>query len=155
RSGFSTNLLVTKTRHPRHMDGEQQRTAILQALRESADGLDTAQVASRIGLHSNTVRWHLGRLQDSGLVHSVPEQRSARGRPAIAFRLTAEGVVANRDEYQLLALMLTDTLSRDAAAEARVYECGFRWGRHLHEASPEASVAGLLDREGFAAVETG
>lgn len=129
------------------MDGELQRAAILDALRDSSDGLDTSRLATVVGLHANTVRWHLSRLQASGLVRSSPEQRRRRGRPAIIFRLTPEGVVAGRDEYRLLALMLTDAVARDATA----YETGVRWGRHLHEASPGASVAALLDQEGFAA----
>lgn len=137
------------------MDGERQRTAILDAIRESADGLDTAQVAALVGLHPNTVRWHLSRLEEASLLRSSPERRASRGRPAVVFRPTAEGVVAGRDEYRLLAMMLTETLARDSAAEGRVYESGARWGRHLHEASPASSVAELLDREGFDAEETG
>lgn len=132
------------------MDGEQQRVAILDALRRSSDGLDTRQLATAVGLHANTVRWHLGRLQSSGLVRPEPEQRRRPGRPAILFRLTPEGVVAGRDEYRLLATMLTDAIARSATA----HETGLRWGRHLHEASPDASVAELLDQEGFAAVQT-
>jgi predicted ArsR family transcriptional regulator len=132
------------------MDGDRQRAAILEALRGSSDGLDTSQLATAVGLHANTVRWHLGRLEASGLVQSSPEQRRRRGRPAIIFRLTPEGVVADRDEYRLLALMLTDALARDATA----YETGVRWGRQLHDASPGASVAELLDHEGFAAEQT-
>lgn len=132
------------------MDGAQQRTAILDALRGSPAGLDAGQLAARVGLHANTVRWHLSRLQASGLVRSTPERRRRRGRPAIVFRLTAEGVVAGRDEYRLLAMMLTEALARDATP----YETGARWGRHLHDARPEASVAELLDQEGFDARET-
>ncbi len=83
-------------------------------------------------------------------MQSPPERRRRRGRPAIIFRLTPEGVVAGRDEYRLLALMLTDALARDATP----YEAGARWGRHLHDASPDASVAELLDHEGFAAEQS-
>lgn len=133
------------------MDGEQQRATILAALRGSADGLDTAQLASRVRLHANTVRWHLGRLQASGLVRSQPEQRRSRGRPAVVFRLSPEGVVAGRDEYRLLATMLTDTIAQDTTA----YETGVRWGHHLHGASPSASVPELLDQEGFDASQIG
>ena len=132
------------------MDGAQQRTAILEALRDSSAGLDTSQLAAFVGLHANTVRWHLGRLQAAGLVRATPERRGARGRPASVFRPTAEGAVAGRDEYRLLAMMLTDAVAHDATP----YETGVRWGRHLHEARPEASVAELMDQEGFDARET-
>ena len=132
------------------MDGEQQRAAILEALRGSSHGLDTNRLATVVGLHANTVRWHLSKLQAAGLVHSSPEQRRRRGRPPIIVRLTPEGVVAGRDEYRLLAMMLTDALARAATP----YETGVCWGRHLHAASPDASVVELLDHEGFAAEET-
>lgn len=133
------------------MAGEQPRAAILRALRASSEGLDTGRLAARVGLHANTVRWHLARLQAAGLVRSEPEQRGRRGRPSIVFRLTAEGVVADRDEYRLLATMLTDALAQDATA----YEAGACWGRRLHEATPAASVAEVLDQEGFAAAQVG
>jgi len=147
RSAISTDLLVTNRRHARSVDGEQQRAAILGALRASPDGLDTGRLAAHVGLHANTVRWHLDRLRSSGLLWSEPEHRGSRGRPAVVFRLTAEGVVAGRDEYRLLAMMLTDALARHATA----YETGVCWGRHLHEATPDASVVEVLDHEGFAA----
>src|SRR6476469_32646 len=54
--------------HTRSMDGEQQRTAILDAIREIADGLDTTRVAALVELHPNTVRWHLSRLEGAGLL---------------------------------------------------------------------------------------
>jgi predicted ArsR family transcriptional regulator len=154
-SAVSTNLLGTTGGHDPGMDGDRQRTTILAALRERAEGLDTAQLAAIVDLHPNTVRWHLGRLQEAGLVHSAPERRRSPGRPAVVFRLTPEGVVAGRDEYRLLATMLTEALAGDAAAGARAYESGVRWGRHLHEARPDASIAELLDQEGFAAEATG
>ncbi len=150
RSGISTEPLVRTRGDARVMDGERQRAAILEALRRSSDGLGTSRLATVVGLHANTVRWHLGRLEASGLVQSSPERRRRRGRPAIISRLTPEGVVAGRDEYRLLALLLTEALARKATA----HETGVRWGRHLHEASPEASVAELLAHEGFAAEQT-
>ena len=40
-----------------------------------------------------------------------PERRRGRGRPSIVHRLTSEGIVSGRDEYRLLATMLTDALA--------------------------------------------
>lgn len=42
------------------MNGDGQRQAILDALNSSRDGLDTNQLAESVGLHPNTIRWHLG-----------------------------------------------------------------------------------------------
>ena len=124
---------------------------ILEALRAAPDGLDTKQLARALDLHPNTVRWHLGLLDDAGLVTEQPERRHGRGRPSIVHRLTSEGIASGRDEYRMLATMLTDALAADRNGEAQAYETGVRWGRHLQQAEPDASVVELLDREGFAA----
>ncbi len=128
---------------------------ILEALRDAPDGLDANQLAGRFELHPNTIRWHLGVLTDAGLVEEVPERRRGRGRPSIVHRLTSEGIASGHDNYRLLATMLTDALARDGHGEARAYETGVRWGRHLQQAEPDATVVELLDREGFAAERHG
>jgi predicted ArsR family transcriptional regulator len=137
------------------MNGERQREMIIEALRGERDGLDTNQLAERLGLHPNTIRWHLGVLSDGGLVHAVPERRHGRGRPSVVHRLTGEGIASGRDEYRMLATMLTDVVSHDRDGEERAYEAGVRWGRHLRQAEPDASLADVLDQEGFAAVQRG
>lgn len=137
------------------MNGELQRGMILDALRGSPNGLDTNQLAERFELHPNTIRWHLGVLTDSGLVEEIPERRRGRGRPSIVHRLTGEGIASGRDEYRLLATMLTDVVAGDKDGEARAYETGVRWGRHLQQAEPDAGLVELLDREGFDAERRG
>jgi predicted ArsR family transcriptional regulator len=137
------------------MNGDRQRQMILEALRTARGGLDTNQLAERLSLHPNTIRWHLGRLIDGGLVESMPERRHGRGRPSVAYRLTGEGVGHGRDDYRLLATMLTDVVAADRDGEARAYEAGLRWGRHLQQAEPDADLAQLLDQEGFAAEQKG
>jgi predicted ArsR family transcriptional regulator len=152
---FSTNLIVINPRKDEGVNGDQQRRTILEGLRSARDGLDTSQLAERLGLHQNTIRWHLGVLTDAGLVQATPERRHGRGRPNIVYRLTGEGIARGRDEYRLLATMLTDVVAADGHGEARAYETGFEWGRHLQQGEPDASLAQLLDREGFAAEQHG
>jgi predicted ArsR family transcriptional regulator len=137
------------------MNGERQRRAILEALTSSRDGLDTNQLAERLELHPNTIRWHLGLLTDAGFVEETPERRRGRGRPSIVHRLTGEGIANGRDDYRLLATMLTDVVVGDRDGEARAYEAGRRWGRHLRQAEPGGTIAELLDQEGFAAEQHG
>ncbi|MGZ4291648.1 MAG: helix-turn-helix transcriptional regulator [Gaiellaceae bacterium] len=135
------------------MNGDRQRQAIIGALRASRDGLDTNQLAALLELHPNTIRWHLGVLSDSGLVRALPQHRRGRGRPSVVYRLTGDGVAQDRDEYRLLATMLTGIVAAERDGQARAYEAGVRWGRHLQAAEPEADVVELLDRQGFAAEE--
>ena len=133
------------------MDGERQRSAIVGALRADRNGLDTNQLAAALLLHPNTVRWHLGRLADEGLVTCAPERRRPRGRPSVVYRLTPEGTASGRDEYRLLATMLTAAVADDPRGEERAYSTGVRWGRHLQAAEKAEDVALLLDEQGFAA----
>lgn len=154
-SVFSTTPFVTNPREDVPVNGERQRLAIVEALRSAHGGFDTGTLAERLDLHPNTVRWHLGVLTDAGLVQATPEHRRARGRPTIVHRLTGEGIARGRDEYRLLATMLTDVVAADGNGEARAYEAGIRWGRHLQEGEPDAGIAELLDREGFAAEQHG
>jgi len=128
---------------------------ILEALQSERNGLDTNQLAERLGLHANTIRWHLGVLTDRGLVQAVPERRRGRGRPSIVYRLTGEGIAHDHDEYRLLATMLTGIVADDRDGEARAYDAGVRWGRDLRQAEPETTLADLLDRQGFAAEQHG
>ena len=137
------------------MNGERQRQEIRDSLKSARDGLDTNQLAESVGLHPNTIRWHLGRLTDAGLVQALPQRRHGRGRPSVAYRLTGEGVAQGRDDYRLLATMLAEVVAGERDGETRAYEAGVRWGRHLRQAEPDAGVAELLDQEGFAAEQDG
>lgn len=133
------------------MKGDRQRDAIVGALRDAPAGLDTNELAGEVGLHPNTVRWHLGLLERAGLVRAAPELRRGRGRPSVAWRLTSEGAAADRDEYRLLATMLTGVVAGERDGEARAYDAGLRWGRDLQAAEPGSSIVDLLDRQGFGA----
>jgi predicted ArsR family transcriptional regulator len=147
--------LVKTPRHDGIVNGDRQRELMIEALRASHDGLDTKELAAAVGLHPNTVRWHLGVLADQGLVRALPEHRRGRGRPSVVYRLTGEGIAHDRDEYRLLATVLTGVVAADRDGEARAYEAGVRWGRHLKAAEPDADVVELLDRQGFAAEAKG
>ena len=137
--------------------GADQRDGIVEALREARDGLDAAELGRRLGLHPNTVRWHLGVLAGQGAVSSAPTRRGGRGRPTIVYRLTPDGAARDRDEYRLLAEMLTATVAGTPDASERAYATGAAWGRELADGSEPAleTVVDLLDDQGFAATTDG
>jgi len=71
------------------------RVEILHVLQ--SEGPTTIDVLARAtGLHRNTVREHLARLEAARYVRSEPEVRSTRGRPRIVYRV-AVGRDARRD----------------------------------------------------------
>jgi predicted ArsR family transcriptional regulator len=137
------------------MDGERQRNALLEALASSRRGLDTKELAAAVGLHPNTVRWHLGVLTDEGLVEALPERRRGRGRPSVVFRRTGEGVAHDRNDYRLLATMLAGVVGDAPDGPDRAYDAGVGWGRQLQAAEPDDDIGELLDRQGFDATLEG
>jgi len=138
---------------------DERRVRIVDELRGAPDGLDAHELARRLGLHANTVRWHLAILADAGFVQSHPGVRSARGRPRIAYTLSEEAGAGERENYRLLATILTGTLSKLEAGSALAVEAGRAWGRYLVRRPPPhvrvsaadaiRNVVELLTAEGF------
>ena len=136
-----------------------QRDRILDELRGAPDGLDARELARRLGLHPNTVRWHLGVLADRVSTEAVAS--GSRGRPRILYRVRPGADTPSHDEYRLLATILTGTLAGAPDGPAAAEEAGRAWGGYLVERPPpdarlsaeEATerVATLLDEQGFAA----
>lgn len=138
---------------------EPRRARILRELLDAPAGLDVAELATRLELHQNTVRWHLGHLSDAGLVVSEPVHRGAPGRPRIVYQATA-GAVQHEDGYRFLAEVLADALARSPDPAGQAEEAGRAWGGFLVERPPpsirltadEAAdrIVELLAAHGFA-----
>jgi predicted ArsR family transcriptional regulator len=137
---------------------DERRVRILEELRGAAAGLDAAELAGRLGLHPNTIRWHLGILADAGIVTSTPGPHTSRGRPRIIYSLETEPEERGSDEHRLLATVLTGALADVRDGSERAEEAGRAWGRYLMARDPltrteeEAAVGEvlqLLDDQGF------
>ncbi|MPV35989.1 helix-turn-helix transcriptional regulator [Georgenia subflava] len=131
--------------NPDSLNAERARTAsrlrVLAVLRDSPEGCHVQQAAERTGLHPNTVRFHLERLESDGLVSRHVRRSGEPGRPPLAY--TANPVPdaehGRRDFGQLaevLAQLVTRT-SQDPAAAA--VEAGRSWGLSRSEVSEEAT----------------
>ncbi|MFN8222342.1 MAG: helix-turn-helix domain-containing protein [Gaiellales bacterium] len=113
---------------------EPRRTEILRLLREAPAGLGADEIASRLELHPNTVRWHLGHLADTGLVTAERKHRTTPGRPRLVYR-AAVGT-AETSGFRFLSAVLASALhASDDGAEA-AETAGTAWGRHLVEPPP-------------------
>jgi predicted ArsR family transcriptional regulator len=140
--------------------GDERRARIVDELGRARSGLDAAELAGRVGLHQNTIRFHLGVLVDAGLVGSRPAERSAPGRPRILYSLRPEGAAADRDEYRLLATILAGTVARQGDGSSQAEDAGRAWGRYLvrrplpldrvSDEQATSEVVELLDQQGFA-----
>jgi predicted ArsR family transcriptional regulator len=145
---------------------DERRVSIVDELRSNPRGLDVRELADRMELHENTVRWHLGVLDDAGLIDAEPAANGRPGRPRMLYRLRPGSAAASHgDEHRLLATILTGAVAALPNGEERAREAGKAWGRFLvRRPSPldrvgedEAlgEVARLLDEEGFAAEPKG
>ncbi len=98
------------------------RLRLLELL-EGADGpLDVATLADRVGVHHTSVRVHLARLRDAGLVEERTSPAAGRGRPKHLYV-----AVVPRQAYRELSSLLADAVrtgrsarevGRDAGATA-------------------------------------
>ena len=61
--------------------GDNTRYAIYLEVARSAVPLSTAEIAETLDLHPNTVRPHLERMREVGLLEVETEERSGVGRP--------------------------------------------------------------------------
>ena len=100
-----------------------RRDVILQLLRTSTEPRSIASVADELGVHPNTVRFHLDALVRAGRVEQVLGDSAGPGRPPILFRASRRMDPAGPTNYRLLASILTSYLAgtprcrRLAAAE--------------------------------------
>src|SRR5256885_16298276 len=69
--------------------GDETRFSMYQELAGSTSALSATELADRLGLHANTVRLHLERLREAGLVDVEPVRRGTVGRPQHVYSLAA------------------------------------------------------------------
>lgn len=154
----SANRVSAK--HPRSVSGAT-RSAILDTLTAADAPLTVRQIAGQLGLHSNTVRFHLTQLMRADLVCETQSDPSGPGRPRMVYSRAPETGGEPQGGYQLLAEILAGHLaatSPDPAAAATA--AGQEWGRHLADrpapfsrptaAQATEQITTILDRLGFA-----
>ena len=149
-------MAVETSRHRALAD--ERRNRIVEELAGSKEGLGAAELARRLGLHANTVRWHLGILGDAGIIQSRAAARTRPGRPSILYSLAPEPAGRAADEHRLLATVLTGALAGAAEGPRLAESAGEAWGRYLMAKDPLArsddeaalgEVVQLLDQQGF------
>ena len=102
--------------------GDNTRYAIYIELARSARPRSTTEVAEALDLHPNTVRPHLERMRDVGLLEQQVESTGAVGRPQHRYSLSPDAPALGLEPpvFPLLARMLVrmGALAQVAATEA-------------------------------------
>lgn len=126
--------------------GRTRRAEILRVLRERTTAT-AAELADAVGVHPNTIRFHLRILERSGDV--VREQVPSRtpGRPELRFRLSpSHGSTELRAD--LLARILLNRIAASADSEREAESAGHQWGSGAAAtagASAADAIEGLVD----------
>lgn len=156
--------LSVDTRTHRALAGAS-RVRVLEFLRTVARPVSAPEAAEQVGLHPNTVRLHLERLADAGLVERTTEHRTGPGRPRLLFAarpVPSDASTRSEDGegYRTLAGILAGQLAQRSAAPEEAARAGAAWARSLPQefrgqapASAERAtgqLVHLMDRLGFA-----
>lgn len=123
--------------------GDNTRYAIYLELARSPRPLSTAEVASSLGLHLNTVRPHLERMREVGLLEARPDTSGGVGRPQKLYELAedAPGLGLEPPVYPMLARMLLDVAVASGTEEGVVIEAGRSSGRTLAHRAEDGRAA--------------
>lgn len=111
--------------------GDNTRYAIYLELARSARALATADIAESLGLHVNTVRPHLERMRDVGLLDVQSDNRGAVGRPQHRYSLAADAPSLGLEPptFALLARMLLRAAALAGTSAEEAADAGREEGR--------------------------
>jgi predicted ArsR family transcriptional regulator len=135
--------------------GDETRFSMYRELAGSTAALGAGELAERLGIHPNTVRLHLERLRDAGLVEVEAVHRGTVGRPQHVYSLApgAPGLGLDPPSYTLLAGLLAALAERAGADAGDASATGRAWGveasRRTRARSCVKALAAELHRLGF------
>jgi predicted ArsR family transcriptional regulator len=111
--------------------GDNTRYAIYLELARSPRPLATADIAESLGLHVNTVRPHLERMREVGLLDVQSDNRGAVGRPQHRYSLAADAPSLGLEPpaFALLARMLLRAAAIAGTGPEEVADAGREQGR--------------------------
>ena len=110
--------------------GDKTRYAIYLELARAASPKATAEVAESLGLHPNTVRPHLERMREVGLLDVVSDARGTVGRPQHRYSLAADAPALGFEPpaFPVLARMLLRMAAAARVPAADAVEAGREHG---------------------------
>ncbi|MDN5895503.1 Predicted transcriptional regulator, ArsR family [Brevibacterium sp. Mu109] len=131
------------TKPPRAQQSAGRRSQVLQLLRKTNEPLGIAEIADQLGIHANTVRFHLDTLVDNRQVERMMGESGTPGRPPQLFRTVPGMDPMGPRHYRVLAEALVALLASDPEPSRRAAEAGRLWGRL--QASTVTGVASRVD----------
>jgi predicted ArsR family transcriptional regulator len=128
---------------------DDTRFAVYRALATSTAPLSAQDLADRLGVHANTVRLHLERLREAGLVDAEAVHRGTVGRPQHLYLLAAgaPGLGFDPPAHALLAGLLAALAERVGADPQDAADTGRAWGVAAAKRTRSASCLRALESE--------
>jgi predicted ArsR family transcriptional regulator len=128
---------------------DDTRYAVYCELAASTAALAAQDLAERLGVHANTIRLHLDRLREVGLVETEAIHRGTVGRPQHLYFLApgAPGVDFDPPAYALLATLLAALAERTGAEAAEASVLAHAWGADAAKGTRSGSCLGVLGAE--------
>ena len=124
-----------------------RRRDVLRLLRASADTMSILAIADALGVHPNTVRFHLDVLVRDGQVEQVAPGRKGPGRPPLMFQAVRQMDRGGTRQYRLLAEILGTAIATERHSGDMARAAGRAWGRAMEPPPDGASSAeGAVDR---------
>ena len=103
-------------------------------------------IADRLGVHPNTVRFHLDTLVADGQVEQVEQGRKGPGRPPLMLRAVRQMDRGGTRHYRILAEILITALAAERNPRAKAVAAGRAWAREL-DSGLESLPAGVVGAE--------
>jgi predicted ArsR family transcriptional regulator len=128
---------------------DDTRYAVYRELASSTAALSAQDLADRLGVHANTVRLHLERLRDVGLVDAEAVRRGTVGRPQHLYFLAAgaPGLGFDPPAHALLAGLLASLAERIGAEADDATDIGHAWGAEAGRRTRTRSCLRALEAE--------
>jgi predicted ArsR family transcriptional regulator len=134
---------------------DDTRYAMFRELAGTTRALSAQELAERLGVHTNTVRLHLERLREAGLVEVEAVRRGTVGRPQHLYFLSpdAPGLGLDPPAHVVLAGLLGALAERVGATSDDAADTGRAWGaaavKRTRSRSCLRALAAELDELGF------
>lgn len=155
-------MRVEKSQDSSGGESAGRRRAVMRLLRASPDPMSIAGIADALGVHPNTVRFHLDALVADGQAELVESGRKGPGRPPLMFRAVRQMDRGGTRHYRLLAEILATAFATERDPGPKALAAGRAWGQkmdaELHPLPDDADGAeeaiahliDVLDELGFA-----
>jgi predicted ArsR family transcriptional regulator len=133
---------------------DSSRYAIYQEVAAAGEPMSTVEIAERLDLHPNTVRLHLEKMRDAGLLEAFSDRHGAVGRPQHRWSVGshAPSLGVEPSGFRVLAHLLAEVAAQPSGDPDRAAAVGRRRGLERTGERPGAAANRASEGPGAACV---